>query len=155
MTDSDTKIIKFTITRLLARREHSQYELLNKLILRDFNRQLCVEWINKFCKHNLQSDIRYAEAFTRIRSNKGVGESRIRNELKQNQITQEIIDTAIAKQNIDWFELAKTVYLKKYVIDPRTDAQADWKTQQKQKKFLYYRGFSQDQIQYALESNEN
>lgn len=36
MSEINVKIIKNTITRLLAGREHSQYELLKKLLQRDF-----------------------------------------------------------------------------------------------------------------------
>ena len=38
MAENDSKIIKYTITRLLAGREHSKHELLKKLLHHDFER---------------------------------------------------------------------------------------------------------------------
>ena len=150
MAENDPKIIKFTITRLLASREHSQHELLNKLLQRKFDRQLCIEWIEKFRQKNLQSDSRFAGLLVRIRTNKGIGESRIRNELKEHRISQDIIDAAIQEEDIDWFELALQVFEKKFA----NTAEVDWKGQQKQQRFMYYRGFSQEQIKYATESTK-
>ena len=40
MADNDVKIIKYTITRLLAEREYGKHKLLNKLLQRDFEHQL-------------------------------------------------------------------------------------------------------------------
>lgn len=48
MAENEVKIIKYTITRLLAGREHSKHELLKKLLQRYFERHLCFEWIDKF-----------------------------------------------------------------------------------------------------------
>ena len=55
MAENDVKIIKYTISRLLAGREHSKHELLKKFLQRDFERHLCLEWVDKFCQHNQQS----------------------------------------------------------------------------------------------------
>jgi regulatory protein len=150
MADKDVKIIKYTITRLLAGREHSKHELLKKLLLRDFDRNLSLEWIDKFSQHNLQSNERFAEALIRGRSNKGIGESRIRNELKEHQISEEIVKAAMLELNIDWFELALNVFDKKYSSKPAKD----YKDQQKQQRFLYYRGFTHEQIRYAIDSSK-
>lgn len=70
MAEKDIKIIKYTITRLLAGREDSTHELLKKPLQRDFERHLCLEWIDKFNQHNLQSNERFAEPLIRGRTNK-------------------------------------------------------------------------------------
>ena len=62
MAENDIKIIKYTPTRLLAWREHSQHELLKKLLQRDFERHLCLEWLYKLNQHNPQSNDRFAES---------------------------------------------------------------------------------------------
>ncbi|WP_232787555.1 regulatory protein RecX [Paraglaciecola sp. MB-3u-78] len=81
-------------------------------MLRDFERHLCVEWIEKFNQSNLQSNERFAESLIRGRSNKGIGELRIRNELKEHQISEEIVAAAMSELSIDWFELAVKVFKK-------------------------------------------
>jgi len=151
MAENDVKIIKYTITRLLAGREHSKHELLKKLLQRDFERHLCLEWIDKFSQHNLQSNERFAESLIRGRANKGIGESRIRNELKEHQISMQIIAAAFEELDIDWFELAAKAFQKKYA----GKSAKDFKEQQKQQRFLYYRGFTHEQIRYAIEYSKD
>jgi regulatory protein len=58
MAENDIKIIKYTITRLLTGREHSKYELLKTLLPRYYERYLCVERIDKFNQHHIQSNPR-------------------------------------------------------------------------------------------------
>ena len=58
---------------------------------------------------------------------------------------------AITELNLDWFELAVKVFDKKYVNKPAKD----FKDQQKQQRFLYYRGFTHEQIHYAIESTKD
>jgi SOS response regulatory protein OraA/RecX len=79
---------------------------------RDFERYLCLEWIDKFNQHNLQRNERFAESLIRGCTNKGIGESRIRNELKEHQISAEIVASAMSELRIEWFELAVNVYEK-------------------------------------------
>ncbi|MGS2720458.1 regulatory protein RecX [Paraglaciecola aestuariivivens] len=150
MTEKDTKIIKSTLTRLLAAREHSKHELLTKLLERNFDYDLSIEWIEKFNQHNLQSEQRFAEALIRGRVNKGIGELRVLNELKQHKIPPEVINLAFEEEPVDWFELAIQVHAKKYKNQPIIDHL----TRQKRQRFLYSRGFSQEQIHYALNSNK-
>lgn len=60
MAENEVKIIKYTINSWLAGRDHNQYEFLNKLLLRDIERHMCVEWIDKFNQNNLQNNVRFA-----------------------------------------------------------------------------------------------
>jgi SOS response regulatory protein OraA/RecX len=64
--------------------------LLKKLLQPDFERHLCLERIDKFSHHNLQSNERFAESLKSGRSNKGIGESRIRNQLREYEISAQI-----------------------------------------------------------------
>jgi regulatory protein len=146
MAENDVKIIKNTITRLLAGREHSKHELLKKLLQRDFERHLCLEWIDKFNQYNLHSNERFAESLIRGLANKGIGELRIRNELKEHQISTQIIAAAFEELDINWFELALKVFQKKYA----GKSTKDYKEQQKQQRFLYFRGCTHEQISYAI-----
>jgi SOS response regulatory protein OraA/RecX len=72
MADNDIKIIKYTLTLLLARREQSMHELLKTPLKRDFERQLSVECIYKLNQHHQQIIVRFAESFIQGRDNKGI-----------------------------------------------------------------------------------
>ncbi len=73
MADNDIKIIKYTLTLLLARREQSMHELLKTPLKRDFERQLSVECIDKLNhQHHQQIIVRFAESLIQGRDNKGM-----------------------------------------------------------------------------------
>lgn len=148
MTTDEQQVIKYTITRLLANREHSLHELKFKLRQRNFNEELVQQWLEKFSAADLQSDYRFAEMLVRSRINKGVGETSLINELKQHRVTQEHINAVLAELAPDWFELAEQALHKKtagrVISSP--------KEQQKYYRFLQQRGFSAEQIRYAIQS---
>lgn len=149
MTVEDSKRIREIIYRLLTRREHSQYELVRKLQQRGFEAGSVYEEIQKFESAGIQSDARFAEGFARQRVSKGHGESRIRAELKDRQVANELINFAIEDLRQDWFELAKAVHDKKY----GNQKASEWKEQQKRFRYLQYRGFDQEQIHYACQTD--
>lgn len=146
MSDPERKIIIDAITRMLARREHSKEEIYLKLAQKGFERPAFIEVVEEFATADVQSDLRYAEMRIRACAAKGQGTVRIIRELEQHHISGTIIDTAMAEADIDWFELASRVKVKKF-----GDAiETDFKGKQKQMQFLNYRGFTQEQIQYAV-----
>ncbi len=147
MTDHNRKKIIESITRLLARREHSVVELTQKLTQKGFESDVVGPVIQEFQQANIQSDKRFAESRVRHAADKGMGPNRIRGELAQHQIDESYIIEAFAEVDVDWFELAKKVHAKKYA-----SRQGDsFKEKQKQRQFLQYRGFSLEHIQYAME----
>lgn len=145
--ENERQIIKYNITRLLASREQSRHELYIKLKQRNYDSQLIHEWLDKFAESDIQSDKRFAEMLVRSRINKGVGELRLSQELKQHQIEATIIADLMTSEDIDWFELAVTVLHKKMNGTIIGDA----KHQQKYYRFLQQRGFSSEQIRYAIQ----
>lgn len=149
MTDPQLKIINYSITRLLAMREHSQHNLLTKLLTKGLDETLCRQQIEQFTEKNIQSDSRFAEALIRAKARKGQGENRIWAELKEHHISSDIYLAALQELDIDWFEVAKQAYQKKY----KTELANDWAERQKRQRFLQYRGFTMEQIKYALENN--
>ncbi|MCW8107656.1 recombination regulator RecX [Alteromonas ponticola] len=148
MTDEIRKNIIDATTRLLARREHSEVELVQKLIQKGFDPASVQPVLIEFQQADIQSDKRFAESRVRHAANKGIGPNRVRAELSQHQIDDEFIHVAFSETDIDWFELAKAVHTKKYASQkPDT-----FKDKQKQRQFLQYRGFTFEQIQYAMEN---
>ena len=140
--------IKYTITRLLAMREQSLHELARKLRQRNFNADLVQEWLEKFSGADLQSELRFAEMLARSRVNKGVGELSLRSQFKQHNISQDIVTRVLQDLAADWFELALQALTKKTAGQGINSA----KEQQKYYRFLQQRGFSAEQIHYAIQS---
>lgn len=128
---------------LLARREHSRLELRQKLCAKlPEHSDLVDEVIDGLQQDQLQSDQRFAEAFLSSRVRKGQGPQRISMELQQRGVSASIIAGAIDDCDVDWFQLANDVLLKKYGGQPCLD----FKEQAKQRQFLHYRGFNSEQI---------
>lgn len=147
-TENDQQVIKYTITRLLASREHSRYELAQKLAQRNFNSQLIQDWIEKFAAADIQSDQRFVEMLCRSRVNKGVGELSLRNECRLHKIDADLLNRVLASMQVDWFELAERTLHKKLSGKTIDDA----RQQQKYYRFMLQRGFSAEQIHYAIQS---
>ena len=135
---SDLKQIKESGLRLLARREHSQKELLNKLLLRGFGKDEILAVIDEFALQGWQSDSRYAESYARSRILKGYGPVWISYELKKNGIEAVDLEDLVCKTAGSWLELLEQVYTKKYGHDLRIDRN-EWA---KRGRFLMQRGFS-------------
>ncbi len=124
--------------RLLARREHSQQELLNKLALRGFDRNDAQPVIDELAEQGWQDDLRYAESYARFRIQKGYGPIRVDYELRQNGITLFSIEDIVREEAGGWMRLLEQVYRKKYPHDTVMDRN-EWA---KRSRFLLHRGFS-------------
>ncbi len=148
--NDNTKLIKHSITRFLSYREHSKCELHRKLTAKEYDPQLCWDWIEKFADQGLQSDERFTESFVRQKLAKGLGEARINAELSQHNIAKSVVIQVMKELQPDWFELAKGVFLKRFGAHPEQDLKA----KQKQQRFMFYRGFNHEQVMYAMESAE-
>lgn len=122
--------------RLLAIREHSVFELKRKLAASGSPEELDV-LLSRLQADNLQSDKRYAEAYVRMRSQRGYGPKRIVMELGQRGVSSDLIQQALSAAEIDWDELEQATYQKKYGIKPIRD----FKEKQKRLKYLFDRGF--------------
>lgn len=146
MTNSSRKIIIDAITRMLSRREHSCQEVYRKLNQKGFVQDEFMSIVQEFVDADILSDHRYTQMRVRACAARGIGTSRINAELKQHGIDQSLISAAIAEAEIDWFELALAVKQKKF----GQQVEGDFKHRQKQMQFLHYRGFTQEQIQYAV-----
>ena len=137
--------IKNHCLRLLARREHSQKELLTKLLQKGFSRGEIEPVLQELAENNWQSNARFAENYARARLRKGYGATAIRYELNQKGI--DVADTNLNDVLLtvadNWLDLLTQTYCKKYgEIEPIT--RQNWA---KRCQFLLRRGFSSSQIQ--------
>jgi len=148
MSDSQNKDCQAAAIRLLSRREHSSKELKRKLLERDFDSHLIDNILISLQDDNLQSDDRFAECYVRSKLQKGVGPVRLRRDLREHEISDEMIHCYLDKQN--WQQLAIEVRQKRFgpALPESFEASA------KQMRFLQYRGFSAEQINAAMKRND-
>lgn len=137
--------IRIAAMNLLARREHSAKELLTKLTSKFGVIDDIGEVIEKLTDDGLQSDLRFAEAFVRMRKRQGKGVVIIRAELHERGISQQIISSIMAEEG-NWDDLALLAYHKKY----GQHAVLDMKEKSKRVRFLTYRGFPSASISYVF-----
>lgn len=137
-TNGSSRDIKESCLRLLARREHSQKELLNKLLIKGFARDDIQAVIEELAGQGWQSDSRYAESYARHRIQKGYGPLFIAYELRQNGIEVFNLEDIVQKTVGSWMGLLEQVYTKKYGHDLLLDRN-EWA---KRSRFLMQRGFS-------------
>jgi len=131
--------------RLLARREHSKRELLDKLIMRGFQRDEISEVVEVFSQRNWQNDQRYAECYVRERIAKGYGPVRIAYELQQRGVSGVDVHGQAENQG-GWLDLALEVYLGKFG-DEKALTPNEWT---KRSRFLQQRGFAGDTIKQVF-----
>jgi regulatory protein len=128
--------------RLLAMREHSQRELLDKLALRGYSRSDVEPIIAEFAEQGWQDNQRFAECYARQRMIKGYGPVRIRYELQQRGIAELDLEQ-LAEDNIGgWLNSLLQIYENKFDQQPKL-SRAEWL---KRSRFLQQRGFSHDMI---------
>ncbi len=135
--------------RLLVRREHGRKELELKLLQRELPLDLITSALDNLAEEGLQCDIRYAEAYTRARMNRGYGANKIRADLQNRQLDSSIAEDAINSSEADWAELALEALRKKF---GRGGLIADFETKAKLQRHLYQRGFEMDEIQTAIKN---
>ncbi|ENM5731644.1 recombination regulator RecX [Vibrio mimicus] len=137
--------------QLLSRRDHSEYELQQKLALKGHQTEVIGEIVKYCLELGYLSDVRYAASQARQMVHKGYGEQRLRQQLKEKRVAEEVIEQVLTEQTIDWFELAKEVAHKKF----KSGISLERSQYAKQVRYLQYRGFNFDQIRYALQASES
>jgi regulatory protein len=148
--------------RLLARREHSAYELRNKLKQRQILTDSIDEILEICLQRNLQSDLRFAEMLCRSRINRGYGPVVIRQRLQQARVSVEIIKATLDAADCEthWQDAARHVWEKKFQAraeptyhgaEPTCHGLSEAPIQ-KQQQFLRYRGFTETTIKALFEA---
>ncbi|MBR1375408.1 MAG: regulatory protein RecX [Cardiobacteriaceae bacterium] len=142
VTDNSEEIQKFRdkCIRALARREHSQAELLQKA--RDFalSDEVAREIVENLSERGWQSDERFTENFLRAKTKNGDGAAKIRLALQKRKIANELIEEQL--REVDWNEILTDIYRRKYGERPIKTPQE----KAKRIRFLLSRGFSYEEI---------
>ena len=102
---------------------------------------LASDWLN---------DQRFAASFLRLGVSKGHGWQRICFDAKTKGIHIKLIEQAEQGAPHDWFALAKELAQKRFGDRHGILPEVDYKQRAKWFRYLQYRGFSFDEINYAL-----
>lgn len=132
--------------KLLTRREHSAYELRVKLEAKGFDQASVEQVLADLQRERWQSDARYTQAYIHARYNKGVGPVRLRLELKERGVDDATIAMFLDQALDDWRRQIQQVREKRFGAALPQSVQE----KARQMRFLQYRGFTSDQIRYAL-----
>ncbi len=146
MTSEAFTVIYNKALDLVSRREHSQYELIQKLNKRfPETMPIIEEVVKKLAINNILNDERFAEMYLNSRARKGFGPKKIEMELNFKKVDSSFIAIAIAEYE-SWTENAQNELLKKFKgVKP-----TDYNSKMKQKQFLFNRGFSSQIIERIL-----
>lgn len=132
---------------MLARREHSHTELLQKLIKKGYNKAFIQEELNQLQQEGLLNHNRFIENYIHFRKGKGFGPLRIQAELLQKGLEQELIDQFLDLADNVWQDEITKLWRKRF----KEKKPQDYKSRVLQMRFLSYRGFTQEQIELLFE----
>ncbi len=128
-----------------ARREHSRYELFNKLRSKfpDSLHENIDTVLDKLESDKLLSDTHFTEAYIRYRKSKGYGPVFIRHHLNGCKVPTDIINEQLFFDDPDWEVILRTLLEKKLRGEmPKRGS----KELQKIQRFLLSRGFTMEQM---------
>ncbi|MDF7671126.1 regulatory protein RecX [Orbaceae bacterium ESL0721] len=171
MDEQLAKILRNKAVQLLAQRDHSSYELSQKLLIfatksflskksyekAAFNddeiyeqkraeyRLLIADVISYCTSHGWINDAEYVKKYIDMQVRKGNGRYKIAMELKQRGLQIEIVQSMLSNTYIDWAEVAANQIVKKFKQINKKDQTQKRKIVQ----FLLSRGFAQDEIKSA------
>ena len=144
------RTIRVAAMDYLSRREHATQELFQKLLSKgEYEADEISEALARLAEQDLLSDERFTEAFINQRINRGSGPLKIRAELRQKGVSDAMIGTFLDERDALWQESALTVRINKYGLERPSDL----KETARQTRFLQSRGFSTEQIRYAMTHN--
>jgi regulatory protein len=144
--DDNVQIIRLAAMNLLAMREHSAFELREKLGRKFPNHEGVGAVITLLIEQRLQNDQRFAEAFINMRYRQAKGPILIAMELKAKGVAPDIVESCMAALSLDWNLVVRKLRLKKFGQSQSLDA----KGRARQVRFLQSRGFDGQHIRAAF-----
>jgi regulatory protein len=130
--------------RLLARREHSRFELARKLAGGGFDDQDIVHLLDEFEGKNWLSDRRFAESWVADHRARA-GSVKLAYDLRQRGVSDAVIAAVLSEQRDSELERAREVWQKKFGSPP-----ADATEKARQMRFLENRGFVAEVIRRVV-----
>lgn len=138
-------MLKQKALSLLARREHSRWELEQKLVQRGFALEAIAPILADLEQTGVLCDERFVGCYLRSRSSRGMGPSKILAELRHKGIQNNIVTAHPQWPLIDWQAIAQRVASSRFEL---TELSSEQKL--KLSRFLYQRGFGQNEIHHVL-----
>lgn len=128
--------------RLLVNREHSYYELHQKLVQKGHESDSVTTALDDLVARGKLSDERFTEMFITSRVNRGSGPNKIMAELLQKDVSDTIIFQGLRARRVDWLQLAEQSRQKKFgsVIPD------NYEEKMRQARYLQNRGFSAEHM---------
>jgi regulatory protein len=130
---------------LLARREHSRAELLEKLQRRfPESESLFADVLDQLEADRLLDDERFCQSYVRYRRSRGVGPLLVRQELRHKGVAADTLQAALDPTAQEWLESLQSLLVKKAggVIPPASDRKA----RQKLYRYVLGKGFTAGMI---------
>jgi regulatory protein len=140
----EPKAIRLKIMDFLSRREHSSKEIYQKMSRKVESKEMLLESIEELQRDGLLSDERFAESYFQSRKRRGFGPLRIKSELIQRGVKENLFYSL--EKEIDWSSNALDALKKK--LNGKTPEET--KEILKLKNFLNYRGFEFQDIDKAF-----
>ena len=144
---SDLEKARASALASLSMREHSIKELTDKLTRKEYQPDSIEVVIKECLGFNYLNDQRFSEIYWRSRARKGFGPNKILMELKHKGIDYEMAQQASFQDELDFDEVVKRVYFKKF----KQTAIKDFKDKAKRQNYLYQRGFGVELIKTVIE----
>lgn len=130
--------------KLLTRREHSRAELRIKLEIKGWPTPVIECVLSSLEQEAYLSDARFAEAYVRGRSERGYGPTRIRAELRERGVSDEIIDQCFILYRDAWVSHLSRVHARRVKRATHVAERA------RQVRFFHARGYTVEQIRAVL-----
>ena len=136
----------------LARREHSFFELLQKLTRRfpeEAESRLRMI-IQQLADEGLQSDLRFVESYVYFRRQRGFGPAHIRSSLRTRGVTDSLVNQVLFEDDDAWLHGAKALVAARLPHE-QTALLFGSREHQKLHRLLQSRGFSSATIRQVLD----
>lgn len=139
----DTQALKDSAFRLLTRREHSRFELRQKLVKKGWSSAAVAELLDWLQAEGWQSDERFAQSFVRDKLTQGQGRLKIVAQATQQRgVARELVEAVLEQQQPDWRSRCRAAHQKKF----GDSAPEDRKQWAKRVRYLQQKGFNGDEI---------
>jgi len=135
---------------LLARRDHTSLELSQKLSRKGYPEADIATVLTNLEQAGLINARRFTESYTHYRRGKGYGPRRIAMELQAKGVAEAMIAEQVKITDNTWFADIRTIWRKHF----KGRLPADQQQRAKQLRFLYNRGFTQDQINSIFKNTD-
>jgi regulatory protein len=141
----DPRAVRAAALDALARRDYASEDLCRKLLEKGYDVAVVAPLLDALRAEKLLDDRRYAENFVAYHAARGQGPLRVRADLRRHGLEGTLVQECLDAFP-DWIVQLRKAQQKKFGPKPPSN----YADQQRQAKFLGYRGFTSAQIRTAL-----